>query len=100
MNKRYIVYLVLMLTIVTMTWVFAAEHIVEEKSILSGTITAEHLVVVGQSVKEGDILACVGTITGPAAAARATTDGTVVAVLVKAGDKVKTGDVIAKIEVK
>jgi biotin carboxyl carrier protein len=80
------------------TWVFAAPNAVEEKSILSGTVIAEKLVIVGQSVKEGDSLVFVNTITGSAVAARATIDGTIVEVLVKPGDKIKTGDILVKID--
>jgi biotin carboxyl carrier protein len=98
MNKRYVVYCLLLMLVAMATWVFAASNVVEEKSVLSGVVTAEKLAVVGQSVKEGDILICVNTITGTAVAARATIDGTVVEVLVKPDDKTKIGDILVKID--
>jgi biotin carboxyl carrier protein len=98
MNKRYILYCALVLVALTATWVFAAGHSVEEKSVLSGTVITDSLAVTGQVVKEGDILVCVDTITGPAVASRATTDGIVSAVLIKAGDQIKQGDIVVKIE--
>jgi biotin carboxyl carrier protein len=98
MNKRYVAYGLLLLLVAMVTWAFAAPNAVEEKSILSGTVIAEKLVVVGQSVKEGDSLVCVNTITGSAVAARATIDGTIIEVLVKPGDKIKIGDTLVKID--
>jgi biotin carboxyl carrier protein len=98
MHRRNIVYLAVALVMLAVTWAFAAGHIIEEKSILTGVVTSENLVVVGKTVKEGDVLMSVETIAGPAAAVRATADGTVVEVLAKPGARIKTGDVVIKIE--
>lgn len=97
MNKRNIAYLAIVLLMVMGTLVFAATGVVEEKSVLAGTVIADHLAVVGQAVKEGDTLVCVDSIMGPATAARATTDGIVSAVLVKPGTNISTGFVVVKI---
>lgn len=98
MNKRNIMYLAIALLVVMGTWVFAATSVVEEKSVLSGTVIADHLAAVGQSVKEGDTLVNVDSITGPATAVRATTDGTVCAVLVSPGMRISVGTVAVKVE--
>lgn len=96
--KRYILYMAVFLVILTVTWAFAAANVVEVKSVLAGTVSDEQLAVVGQTVKEGDILVSVHTITGSAVAARATIDGTVKSVLVTPGTKVKPGDVVVKLD--
>lgn len=96
--KRYMLYIVVILVVVTMSWAIAAAQVVEEKSVLAGTVSHEQLAVAGQTVKEGDILVRVDTITGPVAAARATVDGTVKSVLVAPGDRVKPGDVVVKLD--
>lgn len=98
MTKRNIAIMAVVLLLLAVTLVFASPNIVEEKSVLTGVVVADHLVTVGQTVKEGDALVCISTITGTATAARATSDGTVVSVLVAPGAKIKTGDVVAKIE--
>jgi len=71
---------------------------VEQKAVMAGTVAAQGLVASGATVREGDVLVCVESITGVTPTARATVDGVVTAVLVKPGDRVKTGDVVAKIE--
>ena len=81
-----------------MVWAVSANSLVEQKSVLSGRVTAEDLVTAGTSVKEGRILARVTTVTGTAPAARATVDGVVQEVLVKPGDTIRAGDVLARIQ--
>jgi biotin carboxyl carrier protein len=98
MKKKYILYMAVLLVLAMATWVFAADNLVEEKSVLAGTVIADKLAVAGQAVKEGDVLVKVDTITGSAAAARATVDGTVRSVLVMPGNHLKPGDVVVKIE--
>lgn len=98
MLKRYMLYIAVLLVVVTMSWAIASTQVVEEKSALAGTVSPEHLAVVGQTVKEGDILVYVETITGSAVAARATVDGTVKSVLVVPGARIKPGDVVVTVD--
>lgn len=79
-------------------WAASGSAAVDQKSVLSGRIAAKGLVVAGSTVREGDVLANVETITGITPAARATVDGTVSAVFVKPGDMIKSGDAVARIE--
>lgn len=95
--KRYVIYIVALLVVISVTWAIASSNVVEEKSALAGTVSEANLVTVGQTVKEGDILVCVNTVTGSAVAARATADGTVASVLVTPGMKIKPGDVVVKL---
>lgn len=76
----------------------AAPGGVDQQAVLAGTVVAKGLVTQGTQVREGDVLVLVESITGTAPAARATVDGTVTSVMVKPGDRIKTGDVVAKIE--
>ena len=74
-----------------------ASAAVDQVGVLSGTVTTS--VAVGTAVREGDTLVRVGTLTGSVPAARATTKGVVTEVLVKQGDSIKIGDVVARVEV-
>ncbi|MBP2639151.1 MAG: hypothetical protein H6Q66_102 [Firmicutes bacterium] len=98
-NKK-IIWLTLAIMMVTIAWTAAAGAAVDQKGVLNGKVLATCLVTPGTVVHEGDVLVCVDTITGPAPAVRANVDGTVVEVLVKPGDMIKTGDVLARIEPK
>ena len=69
----------------------------QQTATLSGVVSEEGLAVVGQEVKEGDTLVLVRSIAGLMPAARANTDGKVTAVLVKAGDHLKNGQVVAEV---
>ena len=79
-------------------WVVSAENLIDQNGVLGGRIVAQQLVTAGTTVKEGTVLANVESITGAAVAARATRDGVVREVLVKPGDMVRVGQVIARIE--
>lgn len=79
-------------------WVVSAENLIDQNGVLAGRIVAQELATVGVKVKEGAVLARVESITGVAVAARATRDGVVREVLVKPGETVKVGQVIARIE--
>jgi biotin carboxyl carrier protein len=81
-----------------MIWVASAANLVDQVGALSGKVSTHNLVTVGTMVKEGMVLVTVDTITGPAPAVRANRDGVVREVLVKPGDGVRTGDVLARIE--
>ncbi len=69
---------------------------VEQKAVISGTVV--RTVAAGTAVKSGDSLIEISTLTGATSAARATVDGTVGQVLVRQGDEVKPGQVVAYIE--
>jgi biotin carboxyl carrier protein len=70
------------------------------RSGISGQVLPLQLATVGQTVKLGDTLVFVRTSTGSAIpAARATTDGKVIQVMVRVGDFVNIGDPVAVIEV-
>ncbi|MHC1759716.1 MAG: lipoyl domain-containing protein [Negativicutes bacterium] len=79
-------------------WVVSAENLIDQNGVLGGRILSQNLVTAGTPVKEGTVLASVESITGAAVAARATRDGVVREVLVKPGDIVRVGQVIARIE--
>lgn len=80
------------------TWAMAADKTIDQTSVLSGRVVAQGLVTPGTVVSEGNILVNVQTIAGPMPTARATSDGVVREVLVKAGDTIHSGDVVARIE--
>ena len=88
----------LILLLVTTLWVGAATTLIDSNSVLSGRIAPQNLIAVGVYVKEGVVLANVESITGVTPAARAARDGIVREVLVKPGDIVRAGQVIARIE--
>ena len=79
-------------------WVASAVNLIDQQSVLAGRVAPQNLVSVGAPVKEGTILVRVESITGAAVAARATRDGFVHEVLVKPGDLIKVGQVVARIE--
>lgn len=97
-HKRTIIAVTVLLVIGVVAWSMAAGQTIEQRGVLSGSVLPNGLVAVGATAREGDILVYVETITGPAAAVRANVDGTVREVLVRPGNKVRTGDVLVRIE--
>ncbi len=97
-HKKSIIAVTVLLVIGVFAWSLAAGQSIDQRGVLSGRVLPNGLVAVGAMAREGDILVYVETITGPAAAVRANVDGTVREVLVRPGDKVKTGDVLVRIE--
>lgn len=97
-HRRSIIIITVLLVIGVVAWALAAGQTVDQRGVLAGNVIAKGLTVPGAMVREGDILVYVQTITGPAPAVRATVDGRVKEVLVKPGDKVKTGDTLVRIE--
>ncbi len=77
-----------------------AAAIAEQRSSLAGTVLTDQLAVVGQNVREGDVLLKVQTISGAVPAVRASTDGVVRQVLVHPGERVAAGQVVVKLEVR
>ena len=90
--------LLLLLLLATSLWVGAANSLLDVNSVLSGRIASSNLISIGSFVKEGTVLASIESITGETPTARATRDGVVREVLVKPGDSVRAGQVIARIE--
>jgi multidrug efflux pump subunit AcrA (membrane-fusion protein) len=95
-RKRLVLGVVLILA--ATIWGVAASNLVDQTGVLAGRVIAQDLATAGMMVKEGTVLMRVESITGSAVAARATRDGAVREVLVKPGDMVKVGQVIARIE--
>jgi len=93
-NKKLIA-IVLVCVLLGLAQLTAAASMIDEKTTLTGQVT--WTVPVGQSVTEGSELVRVSTLTGSAAASRATTAGTVQEVLVKPGDNVKSGEIVVRI---
>ncbi|CUH95511.1 hypothetical protein P22_1582 [Propionispora sp. 2/2-37] len=96
--KRKVILATVMLLLAFAVWVSAANRLIDQKSVLSGKVLANHLVVAGTAVREGDILVMVDSITGPVPAVRSTTDGVVREVLVKPGESIRAGEVLVRIE--
>ena len=97
-RKRMLVLMTLVILLGVAAWSVAAGTLTDQRGVLAGTVLPQGLTTVGATVKEGTILVYVNTITGPAAAVRANTDGVVREVLVRAGEQIKSGDVLVRIE--
>ncbi|NMC32258.1 MAG: biotin/lipoyl-binding protein [Veillonellaceae bacterium] len=98
LHKKTIILLSVACILALSVWVASAVNLIDQQSVLAGRVVAQNLVAVGTAVKEGTILVRVESITGAAVAARATRDGVVHEVLVKPGDLIKVGQVVARIE--
>ncbi|MDF2563943.1 MAG: hypothetical protein K0Q53_338 [Massilibacillus sp.] len=96
LHKKALIILVVLLLTVTGVWTVTASSLIEQHSVLSGTVVST--VAVGTSVNEGAELVRVTTIAGSATAARATTAGVVKEVTVQRGSRINSGDVVARIE--
>ena len=75
-----------------------AGQIMDHSSVLSGAVMSQGLVNVGQTVRQGDVLVMVDTIAGPAPASRYNVNGKVTEVLVKSGDIIRVGQIVARVE--
>ena len=100
--KQFKFVLLLMLILLAMSAQIFAGEIVEQKSVLTGKVLADELVVVGQPITQGTVIVNVDTIAGKAAASRCNllNGGKVVEVLVKVGDIIRVGQIVARIEAK
>ena len=97
MKKKYLVSAMLMLMLLITTVGLAMENKqVEQKAVLSGIVTT--VITEGSTVKVGDSLVEISTLTGTSAAARATVNGVVSQVLVNTGDEIKPNQVVVYIE--
>lgn len=77
-------------------YVYAFTGVVEEKSIMAGTVVS--VVEPGTAVKEGDVLVTVTSLAGAVPASRAAADGVVKEVKVVKGQSLNKQDVVAVIE--
>lgn len=94
-NKKIIITAAVVVLLIASSLMATANAAVDQIGVLSGKVIS--VVALGTPVHEGDILVKVETLTGPVTAARATATGTVAEVLVKPGDTIKIGDVVARI---
>jgi len=95
-RKKLLIAVVAGLFLIAGSTLVTASAMVDQIGVLSGPVI--DVVAVGTTVLEGDILVRVSTLTGSVPAARATTNGVVAEVLVKAGDTIKIGDVVAHVK--
>lgn len=98
MKRKPAIIALLLILVVLGTWAVAAGNLVDQRGVLSGQVLPDNLVSVGTTVREGDVLVRVKTLTGAAPAVRANTDGIVREVLVSPGKNINTGDVLVRIE--
>lgn len=97
LRKKAIIAAVVVMLLIAGSLLVAANAAVDQRGVLSGKVI--DLLEPGTAVREGDILVRVNTLTGPAPAARATVNGVVAEVLVKHGDSIHIGDIVARIQV-
>lgn len=95
-RKKRLIAVIAGLLIIAGSLLVAANATVDQRGVLAGEVV--NLITVGTAVREGDVLVQVKTLTGPVAAARATTDGVVAEVVVKVGDCIKIDDIVARIK--
>nr|WP_092071056.1 hypothetical protein [Dendrosporobacter quercicolus]NSL48466.1 hypothetical protein [Dendrosporobacter quercicolus DSM 1736]SDM17806.1 hypothetical protein SAMN04488502_102408 [Dendrosporobacter quercicolus] len=96
LHRKTILVITLVLVAALGIWTVSANALIDQKAVLSGKVTS--VVPAGATVREGDILVRIDTITGGQPAARATNDGIVKEVLVKNGDSIRSGAVVVRIE--
>ena len=95
MKRKYLLVLSCLFVFLLTSVVFANAQ-VEQKAVVTGTVTSA--VTEGATVKMGDSLVEISTLTGTTATSRATVNGVVKQVLVKVGDNIKPGEVVVYIE--
>lgn len=98
LHKKSIILSIVILLLVAGSLLVAASPAVDQRGVLAGRVVS--LLGPGTAVREGDILVKVETMTGPVPAARATNNGVISEVLVKPGDTIRVGDVVARIQSK
>lgn len=97
-RRKWIVFFAALLIGVFGVWTAFAGGLVEQRAVLGGKVVST--VSVGAAVREGDELVRVETLAGSATAARATASGMVKDVLVGAGQEIRSGDVVVRLEAK
>jgi len=96
-KKAIIITAAMVLLVMAGSLIVAASAVVDQRGVLAGKVVS--VLTPGETVREGDILVKVETMTGAVPAARATANGVVAEVLVKPGDSIKIGDIVARIQV-
>lgn len=98
MKKKYMILSAFIALILLLTTVGLAmeNKQIEQKAVLAGTVSST--VAQGTTVKMGDSLVEISTLTGTSAAARATVNGVVKQVLVRVGDNITPNQVVVYIE--
>lgn len=96
LRKQTMIVAVIAVLLIAGSLLVTASAAVDQIGVLSGSVT--DVATPGTTVREGDILVRVDTLTGPLPAARATMNGVVAEVLVKSGDSIKIGDIVARIK--
>ena len=82
----------------SITMVVFAAGVIDHSAVLNGKVAAQVLVKVNDTVREGQVLVSVETLTGVAPTSRAKVTGVVTEVLVTPGQSVKTGQIVVKVE--
>lgn len=98
MKKKYVILsaFIALILLVTTVGLAMENKQVEQKAVIAGTVSST--IMEGTSVKMGDSLVEISTLTGTSAAARATVNGIVKQVLVKVGDNITPNQVVVYIE--
>jgi biotin carboxyl carrier protein len=97
---RVLILVLALAALVVAAAVMAQRPQVLARAAIAGEVVAEHLVEVGQVLKQGDPLVYVRSPirSGPALAAVAPADGRVTRVTVRPGSNVNIGDIVAVIQ--
>lgn len=98
LHKKSIAVLAVLLVFAAGIWAAAAGALMDQRAVLAGEVT--EVVGIGTVVSEGSELVRVTTLAGTATAARANAAGVVKEVLVQPGNKIKSGDVVVRLEAK
>lgn len=96
LHRKGIFIITLVLVAAIGIWTVSASGLIDQRAVLSGKVLS--VVPAGTTVREGDTLVRIETITGGQPAARATNDGVVKETLVKTGDNIRSGDVVVRIQ--
>ena len=97
MKRKYLILsTIIALILLTTVGLAMGNKQVEQKAVIAGTVSST--VAEGTTVKMGDSLVEISTLTGTSAAARATVNGVVKQVLVKIGDNITPNQVVVYVE--
>ena len=97
MKRKYLILsTIIALILLTTVGLAMGNKQVEQKAVIAGTVSST--VAEGTTVKMGDSLVEISTLTGTSAAARATVNGVVKQVLVKVGDNITPNQVVVYVE--
>ncbi len=96
MKRKYLILSTIIALMLTTVGLAMGNKQVEQKAVIAGTVSST--VAEGTTVKMGDSLVEISTLTGTSAAARATVNGVVKQVLVKVGDNITPNQVVVYVE--